>query len=111
MTQTRRAFRNASIGSLSLSLLLALVSDARAQVDCDTPDDLCVGDPCTIESVIVAASCTLDFGARTVVVKGRLRMPGDGHLSLSAGAIRIDGSLENLRPIGTPSGGPQVSSA
>src|SRR5262245_8762469 len=108
MTHARRAFQKASIGSLALSLLLALASGARAQVDCDTPDDLCVGDPCTIETVIVAASCTLDFGARTVVVKGRLRMPGDGQLSLSAGTIRIDGSIENLRPIGTPSGGPEI---
>src|SRR5262245_6858566 len=108
MAQTRKIPRNASIGFLSLPLVLSLASMARAQVDCDTPDDLCVGDPCTVGTVIVDSSCTLDFGARTVVVAGRLRIPSDGQLSLSAAAIRVDGSIESLRPIGTPSGGPQI---
>jgi hypothetical protein len=81
MTHPQKALPHVSIAFLVLPLVLALASGARAQVDCDTPDDLCVGDPCTIGTVIVAASCTLDFGARTVVVAGRLRMPADGQLS------------------------------
>src|SRR5690606_2260728 len=44
----------------------------------------------------------------TLVVAGRLRVPSDGVLSLSAGTIRIEGAVESLRPSG-PVPGPQIS--
>jgi len=93
---------------ISLALVASVASSGQAQVDCDTPDDLCVGDPCVIGTTLVDASCVLDFGARTVVVAGRLRIPSDGELSLSAGVIQITGSVENLRPLAEVSGGPKI---
>jgi hypothetical protein len=86
-----------------------LASLAQAQVDCDTPDDLCVGDPCVIGAALVGSSCIIDFGPRTLVIAGRLRMASDGELALSAGSIRVEGSIENLRPSGPPSGGPRIT--
>lgn len=82
---------------------------AHAQVDCDTPDDLCAGDPCVVGAALVASPCVVDFGARTLVIAGRLRMPSNGELDLSAETIRIEGSIENLRPSGLPAGGPSIT--
>jgi hypothetical protein len=97
------------IRRILLAALLLAASTARAQVDCDTPDDLCVGDPCVVGTVAVDETCVLDFGARTLVVAGRLAMPNGGELALAAGSIRIEGTVENLRPVGPPSTGPRMS--
>ena len=94
---------------ISFALAGSVAFGAQAQVDCDTPDDLCVGDPCVIGAALVDTSCVLDFGVRTLVVADRLRIPSDGELSLSAGAIQITGSVENLRPLAPASGGPKIS--
>ena len=94
--------------SLVLALLLA-ASPARAQIDCDTPDDLCTGDPCVVGSVEVDDSCVLDFGTRTVVVAGTVRLPRSGELSITAGAIQITGSVQNFVGPGTPGPGPRIT--
>jgi hypothetical protein len=92
-------------------LVLALVlvaSAARAQVDCDTPDDLCTGDPCVVPSIEVVDPCILDFGSRVLVIDGTLRIPNSGELSLTAGKIDLEGRIQNLP--GTVAGvGPRIT--
>ena len=63
--------RSARAPGVALALWPALV---LGQVDCTNPDDLCTGDPCVIPAVEVVSPCVADFGARTVVVGGRLRV-------------------------------------
>jgi filamentous hemagglutinin len=91
-------------------LCAALVTSARAQVDCDTPDDLCTGDPCIVGAVEVNDSCVLDFGARTLVIDGSLRMPNGGELSLTAGTIQVDGRIQNMTTT-VPGAGPRITLA
>jgi len=96
-------------GSAAL-LCAVLVTAARAQVDCDTPDDLCTGDPCIVGAVEVDDSCVLDFGARTLVIEGSLRMPNGGELSLTAGAIQVAGRIQNMTT-SVPGAGPRIQLA
>ena len=92
---------------LVLALLLVAAA-ARAQVDCDTPDDLCTGDPCVVGVVEVDDSCLLDFGTRTLVIAGTLKLPNSGELSLTAGTIQLTGRILNLA--GSVAGaGPRVT--
>jgi hypothetical protein len=96
-----------------LALILALVlagPAAHAQVDCDTPDDLCVGDPCVIGSIEVDDSCVLDFGTRALVIAGTLKIPNSGELSLTAGAIEVSGRIQNLAG-SVPGAGPRITLA
>src|SRR5712692_1360500 len=78
--------------------LVVVASSTRAQVSCSDPANLCTGDPCVITDVTVASPCTVDFGPRTVIIQGNLRVPAAGTLSFTAGAItlelnsRIDGT-------------------
>lgn len=81
-----------------LTVLLAAASGAHAQTDCSDPDNLCTGDPCVISSLDVASPCAVDFGARAVVVQGRLRLPGNGDLSFTADTIAVQGMIINTGP-------------
>jgi hypothetical protein len=78
------------------ALLLVLVwgSRASAQVSCANPDDLCTGDPCTMTNVEVQSPCVVDFGARTLVIAGILRVPDGGTLSLTAASIVQQGPID-----------------
>jgi hypothetical protein len=78
---------------LFLGAVLARASAGHAQVSCADADDLCTGDPCVIPSIEVADPCVVDFGARTVIVAGTLRPPPDGTMSLTAGAIEVQGRI------------------
>ena len=99
----------ASIHAGLLALLL-VSGPAAGQVACTSPDALCTGDPCTIGSVDVADPCIVDFGARTLVVAGTLRLPTNGTLSVSAGAIEVPGSIRNLANLQNAGGaGPSVT--
>jgi hypothetical protein len=74
-------------------ILLALRSSAPAQVACGDPDNLCTGDPCVIEDAgEVESPCVVDFGTRTLVVRGRVF----GRMVFTAGAIVVEpgGRLE-----------------
>ena len=92
-------------------LVLALVlvtSAARAQVDCDTPDDLCTGNPCVVGPIEVDDVCVLDFGVRTLTINGPLKMPNSGELSLTANQIEVGGRIQNFS--GTVVGaGPRIT--
>src|SRR5262245_343054 len=79
-----------------LVLAVALAGTALAQVDCDTPDDLCTGDPCVVGSVEVDDSCVLDFGARTLIVLGGIKLPNSGTLSLTAETVQVMGRILNM---------------
>jgi hypothetical protein len=96
--------------SIHAGLLAVLVSGpAFGQVACTGPDALCTGDPCVIGSVDVADPCVVDFGARTVVVAGTIRLPTNGTLSLTAAAIEVPGSIRNLaNPQNVGGAGPRV---
>jgi hypothetical protein len=92
-----------------LTVLLLAPVHAAAQVACTSPDALCTGDPCVIRTVDVADPCVVDFGARTVVVAGTVRLPTNGTLSLTGGAIQVPGSIRNLpNPQNVGGAGPRV---
>ena len=83
-----------------LLMLLTLVPAVRAQVACTSPDDLCTGDPCETGDVTVASTCQLDFGTRTLVVRGTMRVPDGGVLELRAGNVQIFGGIEGKGVVG-----------
>jgi len=85
-TLTRRMIR------LAFGATLVVSPAAYAQVDCSNPDNLCTGDPCVIPTIEVADPCVVDFEARSVVIDGRLEVPSDGMLSMSAGTIDTTGA-------------------
>jgi len=92
----------------AMVVLLTLGSSGRAQVSCSDPDNLCTGDPCVIATTVeVISPCSVDFGSRTLVVRGRVHVPDGGALDFTAGAIvvevrgGIDGS--NVSGLGEPS--------
>jgi hypothetical protein len=92
---------------LALTLLLAARS-AHGQVDCDTPDDLCTGNPCVVGPIEVDDVCVLDFGVRTLRIDGPLKMPNSGELSLTANQIEVSGRIQNFS--GTVVGaGPRIT--
>src|SRR5689334_9423242 len=73
------------------AVLVILASAAQAQVSCSDPDNLCTGDPCVIDGTFTVVSpCDVDFGSRTLTVRGRMRVPNAGELSFSAGAITVE---------------------
>lgn len=81
--------------ALSACCALLLPSPVRAQVSCANPDDLCTGDPCTITANIdVISPCTVDFGARALVIAGILRVPDGGSMSLTAASIVQHGPID-----------------
>jgi hypothetical protein len=84
---------------VALVAVLLAAAPGRAQVDCSNPGNLCTGDPCVIPALELPASCVVDFGARTVITQGRLRLPPDGVLSFSAGAFMVSGSIVNQHTI------------
>ena len=82
-----------SLGVLAAVVGLLGVTVAYAQVDCSDPNNLCTGDPCVIPSLTVANPCTADFTPRTVVIAGTVRIRSG--VSLTAGTIRVEGSIES----------------
>jgi hypothetical protein len=76
---------------IAVGFLLAGAARATVQVDCDTPDDFCLGDPCiTTDSIeITVASCVLDFSPRALVLAEKVEVPNGGALSLTAGSIEV----------------------
>jgi hypothetical protein len=95
------------IAGLILGIALLAPPPVRSQVDCSDPDDLCTGDPCIIPTLEVASPCVVDFGSRTVVVAGTLRVPATGVTSLTAGAIDVQGSIRSR--FNPPTGGPGIA--
>lgn len=96
----------------AILLVAVTAATAHAQLDCDTPDDLCTGDPCVIGSVEVDDSCVLDFRPRALVIAGTLRMPNSGELTLDAASVdvRRGAGVSNL-PLGSgiPGPGPRIT--
>lgn len=81
--------------ALSAWCALVVPSAARAQVSCANPDNLCTGDPCTIGTNLdVISPCTVDFGARALVIAAILRVPDGGTMSLTAGSILQQGPID-----------------
>lgn len=78
---------------LALPVLLMGIGAAQAQVDCSDPDNLCTGDPCVIGSLTVVTPCVVDFGPRTVVIAGPLRVPSNGTLDLEGDRIEVPGTI------------------
>jgi hypothetical protein len=78
----------ALVGAALLSVLLVARADAVA-VSCANPDALCRGNPCVTGQLEVLSPCVVDFGDRTLVIHGLLKVPNDGVLSLKAGAIEV----------------------
>jgi hypothetical protein len=79
--------------------MACLATAAAAQVDCSNPDNLCTGDPCTITDIEVDTPCVVDFGARALVIRGRVRVPAAGTLDLTAASIEVQaqGSVNGSR--------------
>lgn len=92
------------LAALSAWCALVLPSVALGQVSCANPDDLCTGDPCTITANIdVISPCTVDFGARALVIAAVLRVPDGGTMSLTAASIVQQGPIDG-RHVGNGAG-------
>jgi hypothetical protein len=82
----------------STAMLLAVsalqVASASADVSCADPNNLCTGDPCTMTNIDVQSPCTVDFGSRTLIIAGILRVPDGGTLSLTADTIIQQGPID-----------------
>jgi hypothetical protein len=87
----------------ALLLILATVPQAHAAVSCADPDHLCTGDPCTITNADVESPCVVNFGNRTLIIAGILRVPDDGILEFTAGTIRVQGPIDG-RHVGNGEG-------
>jgi hypothetical protein len=74
-----------------VALAAAAVLSARPAhaVSCANPDYLCRGNPCVTGRIEVQSPCVVDFGDRTLVIGGTLKVPNGGVLSLKAGAIDV----------------------
>ena len=99
-TRTPRTGSASGLGlviAVVISLGLTLPAGAVTPVDCNTPNDFCIGDPCVTkdELQITVPTCVLDFGTRALVLSQVVFVPNGGSLTLSAGSIeirrRIDG--------------------
>ncbi len=95
-----RRFRFALLRGVAATLSLVFAAVPRTSgadyVDCDTPDDFCVGDPCqvAIDKRITVTSCVLDFMGRTLEVNARVLVPNGGVLDLSAGTITVNARIK-----------------
>jgi len=83
-------------GAFAGCVALTAAASAAVQVDCDTPDDFCTGNPCiTSKSIeVTAASCVLDFGARALVLGKNVELPDNGALSLTAASIEVQRKID-----------------
>ena len=71
-------------------VVLFLTVPAHADpVSCANPDNLCRGNPCITGTLEVVSPCVVDFGDRSLIIKGTLRAPAGGVLSLKAGSIDV----------------------
>jgi hypothetical protein len=91
-----RAWTWVAVSTLAMA---CLATTAAAQVSCSNPDNLCTGDPCTINDIEVDTPCVVDFGARALVIRGRVRVPSAGTLDLTAASIQVQahGSVNGSR--------------
>ena len=94
-------------------LVLATPSLARAatiEIDCapTAADDFCgaLDDPCVVDDnlVITAASCAPNFGTRVFRNEGKISLPNGGSLTLSAGAIEVNGKIDGKHTGSAPAG-------
>lgn len=90
-------------------LALALAQSAFAQVDCSNSDNLCTGDPCTVDKVEVLSPCVVDFGARTLVIEGTIFVPNGGVLDWTADQIDLNGRIKAKHTKSTAGDGGHVS--
>jgi len=80
--------------------LIALAAPARAAVVCSATA-LCAAavDPCDLSGTIdVGEGCTLDFGTRSVIIRGTMRAErSSGRFALKAGALTLRGGSLQAR--------------
>lgn len=76
-----------------IGALLPLAAGAQAP-SCDNPDTFCVGDPCFTTVTSVVSPCVVDFGARTLIIGRRIRMPDNGVLHFTARAINVKSLID-----------------
>lgn len=87
----RLHLRSTTALAVAGALLIAVLgapADA-AVVSCANPDNLCHGNPCVTGPLEVASPCVVDFGDRALVIRGTLKVPNNGVLSLKAGSIDV----------------------
>lgn len=86
----RRSSLRVSIPAALALLAFVSASPARGQVSCSNPDNLCTGNPCVIGKIEVVSPCIVNFGNRTVVIGGVLKVPNAGRLDFQARTIRVE---------------------
>lgn len=95
-------------GLLALAVLL-ITGTARGAVSCASPDNLCVGDPCVTGQLEVTSPCVIDFGDRTLVIRGTLKVPNNGVLSLRARDIDVRRAIVGRHARRHESGGSDIT--
>jgi len=81
------------LGAALALAVLTLPSAGAAQVSCANPNNLCVGNPCTIGEIEVISPCTVDFGARRVIITRTFTVPNNGSVSLTAQDFEVRGKI------------------
>ena len=98
------------LAGCALVLFIALLAlPARALVSCANPDNLCRGNPCVTGQIEVVSPCVVDFGDRTLVIHGTLKVPNNGVLSLKAGNIDVRRAIVGRHARRFESGGADIT--
>ncbi len=103
-------YRTHGLVMLACAVVLALTAGgAAAQISCANPNNLCTGNPCVIGETDVASPCVVDFGNRTVIVEGPLRVPNGGVLELRGAMISVERPILGRHTSTTEGDGAHVS--
>jgi hypothetical protein len=95
-------------GALALCIAM-LAPPAEALTSCANPDNLCRGNPCVTGQLEVVSPCVVDFGDRALVIRGTLKVPNNGILSLKAGSIEVRRAIVGRHARRFESGGADIT--
>ena len=103
-----RTSRALAAGALALCCAM-LAPPAQALTSCASPDNLCRGNPCVTGQLEVVTPCVVDFGDRTLIIHGTLKVPNNGVLSLKAGNIDVRRAIVGRHARRYESGGADIT--
>lgn len=95
-------------GALALCVT-SLAPPARALTSCASPNNLCRGNPCVTGQLEIVSPCVVDFGDRTLIIRGTLKVPNNGVLALKAGSIEVRRAIVGRHARRQESGGADIT--